>query len=155
MKNTKEKVQHERSFFAHPSTTSPTGVLYKVKEDDGQSWRGYTTQKPDVRVPRASVERFQSTVQVEVKPVAHPGLPYQASRGFREDVHEALSWTKAYPLDVIDRELGATVMEVADDDEMVRVRQFANALGKRVNRLGYKGSLEVLARIGAILNSED
>ena len=52
------------------------------------------------------------------------------------------------PLDVIDEELGNIVMELARRE--VDVRRAANALS-RMKKLGYKGSLKLVARVGYLL----
>ena len=94
------------------------------------------------------IDRRQPRRHPPTRPVAHPELRYYESRKLRDDAHPVFRWMEGVPLDVIDEKLGDIVMELADED----VKRAANALSKGVKKLGYKGALELVARVGYLLS---
>ena len=101
--------------------TSPTGVIHRLVVDEPKITDGV------------------------------PKRPYQETRKDRENVHRVFQFLGEVPLDVVDKELKGVVIELADGDDMVEIRQLSNSLGRRVNGLGYQGGLELLARLGVVL----
>ena len=85
----------------------------------------------------------------EPEPVEISKLPYQDARKVRRDTHECF---KEFLREFLDSELPGIVMDVADSDDQVVVRQMSNATGKRVRGLGYRGGLQVIGRIGMLVN---
>ena len=121
------------------SKLSPTGVFHIIGD--------VTSTPPD---PDPSL----STLPIAVRSgrVLNPPETedYWDSRPKRENVHPALAWSKGVPLEVLDEMVVKVAEEVAD--EMGDVRRVNNALGKRIKGLGWKSGLELLLRLGILLN---
>lgn len=79
--------------------------------------------------------------------LAHPDLAYYESRRLRDDTHPVFRWMAGVPLDVIDTTLRGIVVEVEDPI----VKRAARVLSKQVDKLGERGALELVARVGALL----
>lgn len=130
----------------------------KVSKDDFPlGWKQIPTPS-SVQDSMLVVDRRQGEIisrrhrHPPTRPIAHPELRYYQSRGFRDDTHPVFEWLKDVPLDVIDEKLGDIVMELAEDGREVDVRKTANGLSKGVKKLGYKGALELVARVGYLLS---
>jgi len=105
---------------------------------------------PDIKdiLQQADWNQFWVAVTARMSPT---GILWLRRKKVRPPLYSHLSWTRDYPMAVVDKELSEITETLADP----KVRKIARRLAKQVKGLGYKGALELIARVGAVLEEID